>query len=70
VTDNLKALPITVLVRLRVMDNFREALNRAINRLQDGEDFGFTFDGLNIRKELVYNKQRREMLEDKTEDEE
>jgi hypothetical protein len=50
------------------LDNFREALNRAINRLQDGEDFGLTFDGLNIRKELAYTRQRREMLEDKLEE--
>jgi hypothetical protein len=51
-------------------DNLREAFNRAINRLQDGATFGLTYDGLNVRKELEYVKKRREMIEDKTEDEE
>jgi len=52
-------------------DVLREALNRAITRLRDGQDFGLTFDGLNIRQELDYIEKRRKMLEleDKTEDE-
>jgi hypothetical protein len=46
----------------------REGFNRCLYRLQDAATFGLTYDGLNIRKELEYIKQRREMLEDKSQE--
>lgn len=42
--------------------HIREAFNRALLRLQDAEDFGLTLDGLDIRKELDYIKERKRLL--------
>ena len=46
----------------------REAFNRVLLRLQNAKDFGLTFDGLDIRKELDYAEERRRMLRSSNDD--